>query len=470
MKDRFTVSGYHITTDPKFQNKRYGVTPELERMFNGLFVEIYDKHNKKTIDKLTQLILKYPRVPVLKNYLMAVYEVRGEHKKAIEVNEWILSEHPDYLFGLLNKANKFIEEAEYSKVPEILCEAMEIKALYQDRDLFHIAEFTGFLKTAIRYYAAIKNQDLAENRFEILQEIAPDHPDTEQAETFLFDLGMKKAMARYAEEEKVRITPIQKKYSPDEQKTKAPTFNHPEIQNLYHFGLDIPKEKLLAILALPHASLVEDLEKVLVDAVKRYDYFNSRDWEDETHNFVLHAFFLLKEVKAVESLPKILSFLEYDEGFLDFWLGDHISENLWQCIYALGFDNTSILRDFLLLPGVYTYSKTAVSEALCQMVLYHPEKRNEVQSIYAEVFTAFSDATLEDNLIDSSFLGLSIGDTLNCNLHELLPSIEVLFDKGYVSFSISGNYSDVAKEFAQPSERARKRTLNNIFEFYESIL
>ena len=107
----------------------------------------------------------------------------------------ILAEHPDYLFAIINQANKFIDDGEYSKVPGIIGETIEIKALYPDRDLFHLAEVTGYYKLAVRYYSGLQNQEMAKNRLEILQKIAPNRPHTEQAESFLFGLGMKNALA-----------------------------------------------------------------------------------------------------------------------------------------------------------------------------------------------------------------------------------------------------------------------------------
>ncbi|MBA3283509.1 MAG: hypothetical protein H0U27_00425, partial [Nitrosopumilus sp.] len=101
MKNKFSVSGFQITTDPQFQNKRYGITRELEKQFVRLYNETQDKSNKKIINKLTQLIIEYPTVPILKNYLSIAYNVQGRYEKALEVNHWILSEHPDYLFALI---------------------------------------------------------------------------------------------------------------------------------------------------------------------------------------------------------------------------------------------------------------------------------------------------------------------------------------------------------------------------------
>lgn len=470
MKEQFIVGGYKITTNPKFQNNRYGITPELDKQLGSLAVECQNKNNKKMIGKLTELIIQYPTVPLLKNFLSVAYNVQGNYEKAIEVNDWLIVEHPDYLFAKINRANHYIEEAEFEKVTEVLGQGMEIKLLYPDRDLFHLSEVTGFYNVAIRYYAAIENLELAENRLEVLKEIAPDHTDTEQAEVFLFALRLKKGIERLEEENKQRITPKEKIIVPKLIDKDAPQFNNPEIQNLYQFGLGITHEKLREIIALPYATLVADLERMLLDAVERYGYFNELEYEEETHSFMLHALFLLKEINATESLPKILSILESDYEFLDFWLGDHKTATLWQCIYGLGISNTAMLKQFLLQPGIDSYCKTTVSAALCQIVLHCPERKKEILTIYSEVFTAFAQATDEDNLIDSDFLGLAICDVLDCNFHELLPVIKIIYDKQYVDISICGDYKQIVNEFGKDRRFNHKRNLYNIFELYNDVL
>ena len=470
MKDQFTICGYNITTDPQFQNERCGNTPELVRQMESLYFETQDKKNKKIIDKLTGLILKYPKSPQLKNYLSVAYSVQKKMDKAFEVNQWILAEHPDYLFAKINLANEYISKGEPEKVPQILGETMEIKALYPERDLFHLAEVTGFYKIAIRYFTAIENLELAETRFEILNEIAPEHPDTESAETFLFKLRVLKSAERMKEENAKKITPVICKSVPPSKKISAPQFNHPQISDLYNFGLRIPSQKLIDIIALPRTTLIQDVEKILEDAVERYDYFSDMDWDEDTHNFVIHALVLLKEINAEESLPNIFLFLEYDNEFLEFWIGDHMTETLWQCFYTLGFNNTNALKQFLLKPCVDTYVKTTVSEALLQMVLHHPEKRNEILNIFTEVLTANLNATTDDNLIDSDFLGLSISDSIDADFYELLPIIKQLYDKEYVSIGINGDYEDVEKEFREPIKINNKLEVFSIVDLYENIL
>lgn len=467
---QFVKGGYHITTDPSFQNERYGITPELSKRMEALILECLENSTPKLIDKLHQLIVKHPSVPQLKNYLATAFQVQGNRAKAMEANEWARSEHPDYLFAKINTANLFIETGEFDKIPALLGENLELQSLYPNRDLFHIGEVTNYFKIAIRYLAAIEDMELAENRLSLLKEIAPDHPDTEQAEIFLWPLRIKMAGIRQEEEDKNRIKPIPQKTALEISNQGPPQFYHAEIQYLYQYDLSIAHDKIREILALPRQTLIEDLEKVLADAVSRYAYFQVSDETEEPLSCVLHAMFLLKEIKAESSLPKVLSFLEYEADFLDFWLGDHNTENLWQCVYVLGASSTAMLKEFLVKPGVFTYAKSAVSEALNQRVLHNPAKREEVLGVYTEVITHLANAKEEDNILDSDFTGLLIGDVIDCNLHELKPIIKTLYDKGYVPLGINGDYDEIEMHFKKNNLELNKRDIKNIFDLYTEVI
>lgn len=470
MYAQYQAGGYNITTDTAFHNNRAANPPELREQLNELFIECKNKKNKKIIARLTGLINRYPQSPQLKNFLATAYNVQGNPLKATEINNRTLTEHPDYLFAKLGLANHYISTGKPQKVPEVLGAAMELKALYPERDLFHLAEVTGFYKTAIRYYASLKQQELAETKLALLQEIAPGHPDTDNAETFLFPLRIERSLQLWKDEVAARIEVTCVKPAPVSKQTQPPVFHHTEIKALYEYGLRIPAEKLKEIIALPRATVIADLEKILVDAVDRYLFFAELEYEEETDKFPLHAICLLGEMKSEKSLPAILHLLENNEEVLQFWFGDHLTETLWLPVYLLSQNNPELLKQFLLKPGIHTYAKIVVTEALTQTALHQPGKRKEIANIYKEVLSHFNQAGLKDNIIDSEFLGLTVGDIINCNFIELLPVVKELYDKNRVSLTINGTYPEVVEFFNKPSTINHKQAITNIFELYENIL
>lgn len=470
--DRFKAYGYNITTDPEFMNEKSGITPELQNEMDTLYHKAL-KGGEKNIQYLISQIEKYPAVPNLKNYLSVAYMNSGNKQKSIEVNDWILTEHPDYLFGLLNKANIYYLAGEYDKMPEVLGEAMEIKELNPDRDIFHLSEVVSFYKSAIMYFSAINNIEAAETRFQLLEELAPDHKETEIAFNALMAVRLKVGNQRFLEEEKTRITPKFSDYNKSIQTDKAPDFNHQLIHELYKNDIDINQDVLREILDLPRESLIDDLKKVLFDSICRYEHFKALDEKNNLDitkvTFPIHAIFLLGELKTHEALNNILETFRQGEDYIEFWYGDFMTDSFWLPLLYLTPNNLDILRDFMLESGVYTYAKSEVSTAVTQFYYHHPEKRNQVVNWYESIINHYLTSN-QDNLIDTDLIGLIICEILEADFKELIPGIEKLYEAVYVGQGICGTLKEVKEDFGKHEMSHWKKDVLTIFDQYNYIL
>lgn len=469
MKNKHSELGFNITEDPYFTANLYGVDFTLTRKFDSIRRKVFNPGNQSVINELIHLIEINPSVPMLKNYLSVAYDIRGMEDKAFEMNNRIVAEHPDYFFGKLNKVNFYLNEGNYKMIPIILGEDLDIRSLYPDRDTFHISEIAGFFKLLVRYYSEMGEIEKAQEKLDLMKKIAPDHQSTEDAEKLYFAALLKNASNRLVKEREKLILPVIRKKIEKTGYKKAPIFNHPEIDWLYQEDIGIPREKLRKILELPRKTIVEDLETVLSDAVLRYGYFSESDDEKETA-FLLHALLLLTELGSIESLPKILELFEYDDKFLEFWFGDHLTSTLWQVFYTLGRNQINLLKEFLIKPGIDGFAKGAVSEGLCQMVFHHPGMKTEIESVYFEVFTLFSSDDVEENLIDSEFLAMAVGDCIDVRMKSLLPIIKKLHDKDFVDLSVNGPFEKVEGYFRIPPKHSEKRAIKSIFDLYDDIL
>ncbi|MDR4506889.1 MAG: DUF1186 family protein [Candidatus Brocadiaceae bacterium] len=122
------------------------------------------------------------------------------------------------------------------------------------------------------------------------------------------------------------------------------------------------------ILDLPRASLINDLEIILEDVVRRYEYFKLKvekdGWVEEEQSFLIHALFLLTELNATESLDKVLQLLGENEKVLEFWFGDYLNEELWRAIYQLGNTQLEKLKQFVLKPHIDTFARSGICTAV----------------------------------------------------------------------------------------------------------
>lgn len=471
MNNNYLISGFNITDDSDFLDEQNALSPALKEKI-GWYHQLALEGKRSSIQTFLSAIQKYPDNPQLKNYLSMLYSQIGDEKKAYETNHWILAEHPDYLFAKLNLANECFLKEEYHKMPEILGEALELKALYPHRDTFHVLEVLAFFRCTVLYFTAIGNIDQAEIRYDIMNELDPDSPDTEMAWEHIKLATMKKAKDRFEEENKARIS-VKTKPQEEEKQIVAPRFENTETEWLYTHGLYIGDEKLNKILALPRKLIIRDLEMVLQDSIDRYAWFSDlaedEGWEEDRMNFVVHALYLLGELEASESIESVLNALGQSDEYLDLYIGDFITAGIWEAVYKMGNHELEAFTQFMIKPGLNTYSKTAIAEMVEQMALHQPERREEVVAWFKSIIQFYLASDIDDNVIDMDLIGLLICNVIDISGVELLPDIQKLFEKGLVAVGVCGDWESVRDAMHMPAKHSYKRELLSISDRYEEI-
>lgn len=463
--EAYFAHGYNITDNPHFMDEAYGISPGLHKRIERLYFEVQDGVGSAT-KELRQLVKVYPDIPQLKNLLMGAYAATGNMSKAHEINQQILTHHPDYLFGKINDAFRRIQHGELNTVQEVVGDHWDLNRLYPNRDVFQVGEVLGFHKLATFYFVQREDLKGAEHHLSILKDVAADHPDTEQAETFLHPLRLRMAGERFQRQKEKEITVEVVNRPTDPPLESQPALRHPEVEDLYRYGMDFPAEKLNAILRLPRETLVADLLVVLRDGIDRFYACLDRGWDEQTASFPVHALWLLKELEAVESLEKVLAFFEYDDEYLDYWFGDRITSTVWQYFFVLGQTRPEVLGAFLCQPGISADAKCAVSKALAQIGVHFPSRREEVVRIYQEVFLAFRDALPADNLIDTGAVTYLVADAVDAGFAELLPVIGDLHELEYVDEQMHGTFQDLKKYMERYNADPRKREVDSMIDYY----
>lgn len=476
-KKAYEIYGYHITGDPDQVDNpvRYGV--ELEEKLIDAYEEA-QKARPRSLTKLLKLVEKYPTVPAFKNYLSVYYVNRHKMDKAFAVNQRIVREHPQYLHGKLNLAAQYIIREQYDRVPEVLGESLELKALFPDRKVFHTNEFESFVAVACQYLIATGRTDEAEMRLEALEKVYPESSKIE----YIRSLLMSERRKRQTELHKQKLArreekPIGKNYDKSCQTEEAPQLHHPELEVLYREGLQIPESTLRELLTLPKETLIDDLGTIFWDSVRRFEYFmqqeaREEEWKEEIYQFPLHAMFLLTELRATDQLPLLLGGLRQGEEYLEFWYGDHLFETLWQFIYYLGQDQLPLLRDFMLEPDIHYTGKAVVGQALAQIALHQPEREPEILTLYESVFEYFLEHLDEDLLIDPDTISHMISNIIDLpNGERLLPLIRQFFELDLVEIMMVGDFDDVEQEMAErKGDPLKLQPFNSVFDHYEHIV
>jgi len=183
---------YRITDEPL---KKSAIPEEIESEMENIF-EQSKKSPGKIIERLKELIRKYPHVPQLYNYISVAYSNLGDNEKLKYYVEKNYQNNPGYLFAKLNYAEICMMEGDFDKVPEILENKFDIKALYPERELFHISEVAGFMGVAGLYFAHIGNTQQAELFCKGLEQLSPRHGHIKKIKRYLFMKSVKKVFKK----------------------------------------------------------------------------------------------------------------------------------------------------------------------------------------------------------------------------------------------------------------------------------
>ncbi|MCP4360191.1 MAG: hypothetical protein GY796_19460 [Chloroflexi bacterium] len=179
------IGNYEITDEPILDRQYKRLPGHVKDTIERLH---YDSQRKprEAIPKLHKLIKKYPKVPMLYNYLSIAYSRIGDVEKVEKTAKKNIERNPDYLFARLNYAEIFLRRKKYEKIAEIFDHKFDLEMLYPKRKRFHISEVANFMGFIGVYFYEIGERETAEMYNEILQEIAPEYPMSKRLKIKLY--------------------------------------------------------------------------------------------------------------------------------------------------------------------------------------------------------------------------------------------------------------------------------------------
>ncbi len=461
----YNIDGIKISHTSEIENYPPFVQEKLEEFFH--------KTNKKNIpwkvvEDLKALIKRFPDVPHFKGFLAVAYEnlKKYEFRKNLLINT--IEKQPDYVFARLDLANHYLNEEDDSiKASEVLNESVNISDLFPEKKLFQKQEIAAF-------YTLIFDIELDKGNYEHAHFIADFFEKNKGiiSEEEILDMRMTIMNAKMKDDDykfpffkETPIEPVISKVIEETADTENPVLHNDLLYKLYDEKIYLEKEITDEILKLDRTSLIEDLKTILKDAENRYSYFQDLAEEEKYYYFPCHALWLLKELKAEESLENILDFFRNDSDFLEFWLMDELTEYGWSFIYETGKNKLQTLKDFLCEAGIDAFAKSAILDAIVYLYVNQPERHEEIYKVFNEIAHCFNASSEEDNLISSTFLGFFVWDALTINKELYKDVIRELFEKDYVDEAISGSYDDIMADELQPEERK----MITIDEYYKGL-
>lgn len=472
------ISTLTITGDSRKSDSPYQFSDEIE----DLIRLTYQRINNKRINnpgKLLELIEKYPQVPAFKNYLVIFYIQKGKNAKARETNRWLLKEHPGYLFGKLNLCAEYLEDNRLEEIPNMLGEYLDLGELYPDRKIFHAGELKSFFNIAIRYLIISEEIERAESYTDMVAlALSEDDDSIKMARGMLEEKKTEQIMEKYADlfEKREQAEGEMEEPQLPTQVTVPPVFHHDEIWDLYKYNSKIDTKIFKTILQLPRETVLEDLEKVLLDAIERFHYFEEQiekgGRENNSMAFSLHAMALLVELGAKEKVKLILEQANYGDDFEEFYYGDHLTETFWQFIFHLCLDDLESLKVFFSDRELTDWPRIIIIQAVGQLGLHYPERKLEVVQWFEDILDLMK-ANIEDPIICSyEVLANVIVELCDYPAKVLLPKIKFFYDIEFVDIFFCGDYHEVELEIKRRGrpEDSKLNLYKDIFSLYQDIV
>jgi hypothetical protein len=460
---------YRITDDTDYTDKPFYIPPDAQAEMDDVFPKVKNASNPiKYIPKLKELIKKYPDIPVFYNYLTTVYGRLDKTKEFLNTSRLMLEKFPEYIFTASNLCMHHISKQDIDKIPKILNGNLKIEHFAPFRKVFHLMEVVTFYRPILTYHILKENLKEAEEIFTLISEIAPETDYLEKLRMSFYSLRTMKRFQKDKLERESKPHVEYRSYDEAIQTEEESAYNHPKSMfDLMKYDFNIPKAVLEKIVSLPNITLTADLETMIFDGIRRYEFYSSRN--DIFRYNLIHSIFLLAELKSEKSLDLFLELLRQGEELLRFWFGDLVSEDLWEIGCKLGEKELDKFKYFMCEPGIWQSSKYCISISVQQLYLNKKiSKENTVKWLKDIIEYHLNNPDIE-NFIDAEFLSLLLGTIKNAKLiDDLSEQVTKLYNNNWILLNICGSQKDLMAESKYPNANHTMKILS-IYDRYKIL-
>ncbi len=174
---------YEITYEAIVDQKTQKLPADIQQQLDELLVD-NRREAEKAVPRLLELKQRYPKVPLIHNYLSVAYGFvdLNKQKQAIREN---YQQNPKYLFARCHYAQLCLQEQQTDKIPAIFDKKFDLKALYPRRNQFHAGEYAAFAGVLCAYFNAIGDELHAQLIYQDMKKIVPDADETRQAKSLM---------------------------------------------------------------------------------------------------------------------------------------------------------------------------------------------------------------------------------------------------------------------------------------------
>ncbi len=209
----------------------------------------------------------------------------------------------------------------------------------------------------------------------------------------------------------------------------------------------LPKAVIEQILSLPHDEAADDISAIVMYEIGRtYKAINDDTIGDVENGAIMHALYLLTQLRSEKGLDAVLEIMRQNGNFADYHLGDLAPEVIHPALYACGLNNIAAIEAYLDEPGLDSYLRQQAFDALAMIAFIHPERREEIIDVFRRLLKAMVTRLPKQEACDGQLAGFLMCNLIDLEAKELIPEIKAVFDTDCVDKSITGDCNDVVSE------------------------
>jgi len=164
------------------EDKNYAKMKEEDKSLLAQIFEWVQGSNveaRRGLKYLQKLKKKYPRVPVIYNFMGVAYQTLGKEMKRRHVIKETCKKFPNYVFGKISLAEYYLNAGHHEEVPKVFNHKLQLYMHYPnegENPVFHGVEVQSFYTVIGRYYARNKQFAHAIKCYFIVEEADPECP------------------------------------------------------------------------------------------------------------------------------------------------------------------------------------------------------------------------------------------------------------------------------------------------------
>jgi tetratricopeptide (TPR) repeat protein len=439
---------YEVVAEASVADTPYRVPDQLKQEVNDVSAELM-KGRPATRERLTKLIMKYPGMPVWRNYLYTWYLSAGRQEQAQRIIEETHMLFPDYLFARAATCRHLIRDGRAHDAVELLHGKLDVADLYPTRRVFHVSECRIFTLAATESLAATGRVEEAIAVAEKYREIENDQNTIDALLSIITTAQQRKRMelaAAHRNNERHALmheapTTLQKA---DELK--------PEVDYEFLDGSlwDIDTQILQQRLAYNAVSFNQGLEAIVNEAIACSSYCLQEDlWSP----VVLHSLLVLSHTDDARFLTAMTGLMQLPTTHTNHWLIDWSAEIASN--YFATYNNSKIahLWDVLTKEGVAPIWKCILLEGLPGFIVADGSSRDEVLALIEKVMRHFIANKTNENLFDTDVMAFAAGAAVNAGATHLQPLIEDVYAQNLASLGPEGDIEEVRWRMENDAKR-----------------